>query len=56
MGITTSGGFVVGYSQPDDDGNEDLLVQPFNSSGVATDDPITVATIDTSATRSTTLR
>ncbi len=47
VGITASGGFVVGWSQQADDGTQELLqVQQFNSSGVATTSPTTVATID----------
>ena len=47
VGLTASGGLVAGWSQPSTDGTQELLeVQQFNSSGVATASPITVASID----------
>jgi hypothetical protein len=47
VGVTAIGGLVAGWSQTSTDNSQELLqVQRFNSSGVASSDPMTVATID----------
>ena len=47
VGVTANGGLVAGWSQPSTDGTQEQLeVQQFNSSGVASAGPTTVASIN----------